>query len=272
MNNKNIFVLYHKNCLDGFGSAFICWLKFGDRAEYIPVQYNEEPPNVSGKELYIVDFSYPRDILLEMKKKALSIVVLDHHKTAEESLKDLDFTIFNMEKSGVGITWEYFYKNQEMPMFLQYIQDRDLWKFEFGNTTKAFTKVLYDIVGFDFNEWKKLLSHEKVSELLTLGEKLLKIEKNQIEYYAKISHDIVLDGIKGKACNAPKHLTSELGNELARHSKTFGLVYNYNGDIKKWIYSLRSVGNFDVSKIALKYGGGGHRNAAGFITETLLNF
>ncbi len=34
-----------------------------------------------------------------------------------------------------------------------------------------------------------------------------------------------------------------------------------DGDFK---FSLRSKGELDVSKIALKYGGGGHRNAAGF--------
>ena len=37
-------------------------------------------------------------------------------------------------------------------------------------------------------------------------------------------------------------------------------------------FELRSTGDFDVSKIAVKYGGGGHMNAAGFPGENFLDF
>ena len=69
------------------------------------------------------------------------------------------------------------------------------------------------------------------------------------------------------ACNASSKYASDLGHLLANESGTFGCVYWFNGE--NWIYSLRSNGDFDVSEIALKYGGGGHCNAASFTTKEL---
>ena len=55
---KNI-ILYHKGCSDGFGAAWSAWKKFGSKAQYIAVKYDEEPPkNLSGKTVYILDFCY----------------------------------------------------------------------------------------------------------------------------------------------------------------------------------------------------------------------
>jgi hypothetical protein len=60
-------VIYHGNCNDGFCAAWVAWLKFGDKAEYISANYGDEPPPVDSEDiLYIVDFSYPRDILLKL--------------------------------------------------------------------------------------------------------------------------------------------------------------------------------------------------------------
>ena len=66
----------------------------------------------------------------------------------------------------------------------------------------------------------------------------------------------------GLAVNAPIHV-SEVGHELANQSGTYGLVW-YMGVDNRVKCSLRSNGEYDVSAIARAFGGGGHRNAAGF--------
>jgi hypothetical protein len=75
--------------------------------------------------------------------------------------------------------------------------------------------------------------------------------------------DLAWLAVRGVAVNANALFASELGNLLAEQSGTFGLIWQLSGDgeIKA---SLRSKGNFDVAAIAARYGGGGHRNAAGF--------
>lgn len=110
---KNI-VLYHGNCFDGIASAWAAWKKFGDNAKYVPVTYpNDKLPvlllDTDIEAVYIVDFSFKRDLLLALKERVNKLVVLDHHKTAEADLKRLDFCIFDMEKSGARLTWEYFH-------------------------------------------------------------------------------------------------------------------------------------------------------------------
>lgn len=126
-------VIYHANCTDGFGAALavLCHLNERGRlgsAEFIPMHYKDPVPDVAGCDVYIVDFSFPRDVLLEMKEKATSIIVIDHHKTAKDELADLDFCIFDMSKSGCVLTWEYLFPHLEVPDLLLYLQDRDLWQ------------------------------------------------------------------------------------------------------------------------------------------------
>src|SRR3990167_3596264 len=139
-------VLYHGNCPDGFGSAWAAWLALGDSAEYVPVQYGEAPPDVAARKVYIVDFSYPRATLLAMNEAAESILVLDHHKTAQADLAGLDFCEFYMERSGATMTWDRLVScgpedrrwfnepeivrcNAVTRRFVEYLTDRDLWRF-----------------------------------------------------------------------------------------------------------------------------------------------
>ena len=127
-------VLYHAGCDDGFGAAYAIWLKYGYKAKYIPVQYGQDFPEVSpGETVFVVDFSYPRDVLQDIANRC-KLVVLDHHKTAMDDLADLPFAHFDMNKSGAVLAWEYFHPNRPIPVLLKYVQDYDLWTKELINT------------------------------------------------------------------------------------------------------------------------------------------
>lgn len=101
------------------------------------------------------------------------------------------------------------------------------------------------------------------------GVDLQQVLERDAQTLFRYRHDITLFGMKGFACNAPAKYASDLGHLLANASGTFGLCYFYAGDKREWFCSLRSVGHFDVSEIARKFGGGGHRNAAGFSVKSL---
>ena len=113
-----IYVLYHKNCMDGKGAAYAAWKKFGESAKYIEVNYGEPVPEMTdASEIYILDFSYPKDVLYKMAETA-KVVVLDHHKTAQADLEGVEFAKFDMTKSGAVLAWEYFHPNSPTPMSL----------------------------------------------------------------------------------------------------------------------------------------------------------
>jgi oligoribonuclease NrnB/cAMP/cGMP phosphodiesterase (DHH superfamily) len=275
---KDKMVIYHAACLDGFAAAYIAWLKFGDEVEYIPAHYGNEPPDVTGKEVYILDFSYPRETLIRMSEKANSLLVLDHHKTAQADLSGLPFAVFDMEKSGCGLAFEYFYPGTQIPYFVARIQDRDLWRFNYEDT-KDFCAGLRT-VAMSFQAWEYVLTNSfEVDEVLTVGSCLNKQFDDEVADLVKKAHPLFIAGgvtraVKtGLAVNAPAKYASELGNKLAEKSGVCGLVYSFDGSRNEWQYSFRSIDSgIDVSAVAKRHGGGGHRNAAGCTTEKLFDF
>lgn len=268
-SEKKIVVLYHANCLDGLGAAYAAWLRYGEAADYLPVAYGEAPPDVTGKKVFILDFSYKRDVLLAMQAKAQRLVVIDHHKTAMDDLGDLDFANFDMARSGCVLAWDYFHKPFARPPGLELIQDQDLWQHAFEET-KPYCAALRGLVSTDFASFSQALTEEGVAALVERGRDLLAVFDADVTRLLKRKHQLVLNGIGGLACNANAKYASELGNLLATESGTFGAVYSYDGLADEWCFSLRSIGDFDVSAIAKLYGGGGHKNACGFAVKRIL--
>jgi len=257
---KNIKVIYHKNCADGFAAALSAWIKFKDNAEYIPCQYGDKPPDVTNKEVYILDFSFKRDVLISMNNFAKSLIVLDHHKTAEDDLKGLDFAKFDMEKSGAVLSWEYFHKGN-VPEFFLLIQDRDLWKWKRAGSKEISAALQMEPMIFE--NWHRFLDMDNLYELEVKGKIILEYQQYIVDKISR-SDDLEMQTIDGHLvpCINTTSLISEIGNEL---SKNYPFSASYFETKDKRVYSLRSSENgIDVSIIAKKFGGGGHFHAAGF--------
>jgi len=88
MSNLTPLILWHGGCFDGYTAAWIAERALGG-GELVAVNYGEPPPDVHGRQVFILDFSYPREVLLRMASQATSIVLLDHHHTAQEALAGL---------------------------------------------------------------------------------------------------------------------------------------------------------------------------------------
>jgi oligoribonuclease NrnB/cAMP/cGMP phosphodiesterase (DHH superfamily) len=179
-----IWGLYHSDCLDGFGAAFALWLYYKKRyahlpsppsLSFMPVKYGEAFPAEPepGDVIYILDFSFPREVL-ELHAQDKKIVVIDHHKTAAENLRRLPSSPiplsptgivahFDMNKSGAVMAWEYFFPDEPVPMLLQHIQDRDLWRFEIPGTRELTEALFYR--PRTLPEWEKLLAPKAMEEL-----------------------------------------------------------------------------------------------------------
>lgn len=259
-------ILYHKNCSDGLGAALAVRLYLWEKglleqAEFQTVQYGDVAPDVTGKHVYVVDFSFPREQLLRMKEQAASLVVIDHHKTAAADLADLDFCIFDMDKAGCVLTWEYLYPRTPLPDLFLYLQDRDLWQWKLPQSREVSAALRSHKPFFDV--WEKFLTPKAVEELKAEGGAILRYQQREIE--AALSRPVETVEIGGYRvpCVNCTHLISELGNELAQ-GQPFAALYFDTTDGKR-VFSLRSTDEgIDVAEVAKKYGGGGHRNAAGF--------
>ena len=265
-------VIYHGGCYDGLAAAW-CVRKWENSSEYFPAQHGNEPPDVVGKTVVILDFSYKRKILEKMIERATWLLVLDHHKSAERELEGLDNCFFDMKRSGCQMAWDFFFPEQPTrPLFLDYIADRDLWKWEMQDS-KKFSKGLYVSYDLSFKTFDTLLYEEENSiaypykYLISCGENYLDHEAKLIGLLAK-SAVLCKMGDYTVYAVEDRLFRSELGNVLSqRPDCDFAVIYSYNLREKEWWISLRGDGkkSFDLSKISAEYGGGGHPLAAGFI-------
>lgn len=267
------YVLYHANCFDGSGAAYAAWRALGDEnTTYIPAQYNDPVPEIeSGSNVYIVDFSYPRDVLTGLLDASKKLVVLDHHKTAKEALEGFPGALFDMDKSGAVMAWEYFHPNVEAPKLLKHIQDRDLWKWNLDGTREV-TAALRLIK--DFRDYDKAVDHLfGLEHLYSQGS--VKIQFDEMEVAAAMKKAIITQYPMGVdrpmltcAFLNTTILVSEIGSKLCTDLPVqFSLSYfiEKSGDV---VFSFRSTGDFDVSVLAKQLGGGGHRGAAGARVES----
>ena len=265
---QEIHVIYHKNCADGFGAAWMAWQRFKDNAQYHPCSYGDGPPEMDpDSTVYILDFSFPRAVMLELIKNHTEVILLDHHKSAEADIGDLPGCHFDMEQSGAYLAWAWFNADAtDYPIpqwrFMLYIEDRDLWNWKLPES-RAFSAALASYPK-DFDTWE-YLSYE-IPRLQREGGAMLRAQKMQI--HMLVENNALwynLGGYEIPAVNTPL-LASEMGEALLEKfpdAPFAGTYYDHPDGKEHW--SLRSREDFDVSSIAKVYGGGGHRAAAGFV-------
>ena len=253
-------VLYHADCWDGFGARFAAEKKLGDGATYIPVSYKDGPPQLpADAKVAIVDFSYPREQLLEMKSKVGGLVVLDHHEKARQQLEGLPFVVFEQERAGAGLSWAYFHPDQAEPDLLRYVEDRDLWKFQLDKSREV--SAALGSYPMDVKVWEGL----QVDTLKTEGTAIQRYKQQLVDNAVKRSVWGNVAEYHVPMATCIPEIRSEVGEALrAQFPEAPFAAINYveNGK-KQW--SLRSEeGGFDVNALANRFGGGGHKAAAGF--------
>jgi len=303
------YILYHANCNDGFGAAFAAWLYFGKQldtgAVYLPVSYGKPMPDMQpGCDVYIVDFSYPAKDLIALASIQSKVVVLDHHASAQRDLTLDQFpgaalidgvircdnlhVQFDMNKSGAVLAWEYFFPGNEVPLLLQYIQDRDLWKFKMINS-RAVSAYL-QTREMDFNVWKRVAKEmtqtADMQEIYRAGAACLKLKDQMVEVMASNRFPALFDMntvppvltratspqcFEGQFIVPVANATcffSEVGERLLQiHPEAkFSAYYLDRADGKRQ-WGMRSRSDVDCSIIAKAFGGGGHPGAAGFTQD-----
>lgn len=303
MSNSTV-VIYHDSCADGFCAAWLIHKYFCEQwentdadygtkdapyknVEFIPWQYGNQfdVSRLKDKIVYIADFSFPIPVMEEILKTCLYLYWFDHHETAYPVFKhfclvetDKLLSRFCLTKSGAMLVYEYLQNNctseyQSYRPLVEYVQDRDLWRFELPDSAAINNALMLE--GYSFVAYSyfaaNLHSDAAFRDYVTIGTTVDRVKQYQIKNALSNRRQIQIGEYKVEACNCPvSMLISELGNQLAKLSESgIGCVYfqTQNGD---WIYSLRGIGKVKVNDLAKLYGGGGHPNAAGFRSSTLM--
>lgn len=269
-------IVYHYPCADGFTAAYAAHLKFGDNAEYFPGDYSKRAilPNVDGKTVYILDFSYEENVMRELAERAHEIIVLDHHVSAEKSLRPLlDKGIiggeFDMNRSGATMAWDYFHPSTPRPRFVDYVEDRDLWRFNLP-LSKSVNQAIF-AYEYTFKNWD-LFKESGIDFLMEEGAAILRAHMKNVKEINQQHITLHIQGYDVPAVNTNYTFGSDAAGLLC-DGHPFAAYFWVNSD-KRYVFGLRSKEGqpqaVDVSEIARKYpGGGGHKHASGFTVNSL---
>ena len=258
-------VIYHGNCADGFSAAWCFWRKYGTDADYVAGVYQQDPPDVTGRDVYLVDFSYKRSVVEQMLKAANSVCLIDHHKTAIDDLAGLEglrqYTDLN--RSGATLAWDYLFPDEDRPLLLGHVEDRDLWRFKLPGTREIQAFVFSHEYSFEL--WDKLMSADQV-ELLKMTAAGAAIErkhhKDVAELVAVCKRRMVIGAYDVPVASLPYTLVSDAAHLMAQ-GEPFAACYWDTAEGR--VFGLRATDEgVDVSEVAKQYGGGGHAKAAGF--------
>lgn len=298
-NPSKYLVIYHGNCWDGAAAAY-CTQKYIVSLAPTPadVEVQLEPwayaddrdvlefvtaLNASDLTIYIVDFSFSRDITAALCKLngVSAVYVLDHHKTAKAHLQDWDdapnnlHVTFDMTRSGAKICYDRspILYSTGVTTLVNFIQDRDLWTWKLPQT-KAVMAYMDALERTPENFAQASTDFGKVDGLLMYvmaGTAILEYQARVIAEHVKHIKFHTVHGYKFATVNATT-LPSEIGQAIleAYPEVQVAHMYNQREDLKMVVNSLRSrpesAGGVDVSHIAKVFGGGGHYSAAGYET------
>lgn len=279
-----MIVYYHGGCPDGWAAAFIAKMKHPE-AELIPLSYGEVDVErmiveSAGKNVLMVDFALKtREAHDRLAASAKSFLVLDHHKSAKEVLEGASNAVFDMDRSGAGLTWDYLFgKNSEQlasfdgthpprPWWVNYTEDQDLWRFKLPASRQV--NAWLNIQERTPERWTAINNREvtEPAEAARLGYAI----QAYVEYMTKAAVKDLQEGIwliegrnyKTGIVNNGHIGTSEVGEAVYGAGYDIALMWREDGrgQIR---FGLRST-TVDVGKLAAMFeGGGGHKNSAGF--------
>ena len=273
LNDPHPLVIYHgRSCPDGFAAALAARLFYGDRAEYLGLDHGDvksvdDLPAVQGRSVYILDFSFSPEILAQVEARASKLVLLDHHKSAAEKLTGFacrcGVVHFDMDKSGARLAWEFFQPTQPIPDLVKFIEDRDIWVWQYPESA-GFLAAL-DMEAFDFARWAEIAAFNpaQLTQFMARGQAMDEKFTKLATDIAEGAQPVVFNGQSGLMVNAPGVFHSLIGELLYKKSGTFALMWTAGkGGIVK--VGLRSQRNFDCIALAESMGGGGHAQACGF--------
>ena len=272
---KKTVVLYHGSCPDGFTAAWAAWKKHRSYADYQGLQHGSPPPKeLENKSIFLLDFSYLPEEIAALAQKNKKITIIDHHETAEKNLRRPEIrkltnleVVFDKNHSGANLAWRYFQPALTAPLIVSYVEDGDLWRTE--TTKRASAREILSFIDahdYSFSVWnklEKLIENAKTRrECANSGRMILQYEKKIIADAVGSASAVSFAGRRVLASNYPI-LRSDIGHELLKKRGGISIIWREKGG--RISVSLRSDGTVDVAAIAEKYGGGGHKAAAGFV-------
>jgi oligoribonuclease NrnB/cAMP/cGMP phosphodiesterase (DHH superfamily) len=265
--------------LDGMCSGAIVKYKYPE-CEIFPINYGTDF-DISyieeGEPVYLVDFILePFEVMLKLDEKS-ELIWIDHHET---SLKEAEKNKFNPQGRRVNntaaceLTWRYLFPDTEVPFAIKLLSKYDTWNHDWSPYIIPFQ---YGMKTIDNNPeatiWSLLFQNNSlvpIQNLTESGRTVLKYVKREYEVYVKSNaFTIMFEGYNCLCCNRGSGGSKLFDSIWEDKEHDICLVFCRSRNNKWKITMYTPHEGVDCGKIAKKYGGGGHKVAAGFSCKTL---
>ena len=268
---------FHHNDPDGYCSGFLIYNFYERNIECFAMDYNKKFPLdkiEKNEKIFITDFSIDPLVMTELLKITKDVNWIDHHITAIDKYKTFPFELKglrSLKKSGCQLTFEYLYPDKKEPLFVSLIGDYDIWKLEYKESKDFILGLLTENIKVDssvwYTLWEESESEDKpfMNEVLKTGKIISRYRDMWSKTYReKYGYEVKFEGHSCYVMNMGNGSSLNFGNLI----KSTDIVAAYVFDGESYIVSLYSE-KVDVSEIAKKYGGGGHKGASGFVIKNL---
>jgi oligoribonuclease NrnB/cAMP/cGMP phosphodiesterase (DHH superfamily) len=274
---EKVICIYHGNCTDGTTAAAVLLTKFPDCILF-PFEHGYKPEDLQevidkidrDTTVYIVDFSLKEEDLKTILSIAKEVIIIDHHIGVKETLeklakeyKNLKY-IFDNNRSGASLTWIYFYGDKNIPDLIKYVEDKDIWTWKYGETTKYINTYL--ILLTNQPDKIKELFNKDISDIIEKGKLLAQYTDYLINRFIEKAKETKLKIgeylVRGFNTNL---FQSEIGNILSTKFNEAVVLFNVSGDKVKFSFRSCEGQKPTALDLALILGGGGHRHAAGAV-------
>lgn len=264
---------YYHNDADGKCAGAIVKKKFPqDSIDFIAMQYKDKvkiEDIETGEDIYIVDFSFKPDVMNEILNVTQSIVWIDHHKTAFEYEKGYKQNVLGIRQPDVSacvLAWEYFF-DDDPPYAVTLIGDFDTWKFKHERTMEFRYGLESFSHGPESEIWNGMLRTDyECNQIKAIGEAIIRFRDNICKDFQGFGYKTRFEGWGAFVQNLYMFGSLAFGEMIMDYPICISFVH----DGKQYTVGLYTVSDdIDVSEIAKKYGGGGHKGAAGFVCKEL---
>ena len=263
----NVHVITHAGCVDGFTSAYLLWKVFPEATFHAGVHDTPPPTGLSGH-VIIADFSYSAEELRELAAAVERVTVLDHHAGPYEELSELGDLIeyvFDSNRCGASLVWQWLHPETAIPTLVQYVEDRDLWRNLLPHTAEISAHM--QATPFTFEAWDEAweLFNDDFNAVVQSGKGCLRMARKTVVSQAALAVPVCIDGVWTLAAPCPYSIGTEVAGLLAEQNPDLPFTCYFIDGPNGRKYGLRTRrDDFDVSAIAKRFGGSGHKQAAGF--------
>lgn len=268
--------IYHEADFDGLCAAAIVLRKHPD-CRLIPMDHGPslEALSLEGDDkVYVVDFSLPAEWMAELTKRN-RLIWIDHHHTAMQETEQHGLHpegLRNDKRAACELTWEYCFPDTLMPHGVFLLGRYDVWDHQHPEVLPfQYGLRCYEQPYPNHPLWSRILNDERpfIEQTIQEGRIVVKYHRNRLYEYSKTcAFNTELEGLPAIAVNrwfADSYLFDPVYDPAA-HKLMISFCYRTD----HWAVALYTThDDVNVGVLAQRFGGGGHRKAAGFACDHL---